>query len=272
MVELTDTHCHIQEIQGISGSPNGVQSKWAKAGITDPEPVITAAREADVTRLIAVGTTTADSELAVELAASKQQIWASIGIHPHEADGHLADQSLLDRFTNLALRPEVVAVGECGLDYFYGYSTKENQERLLRLQLELASKYKLPLIFHVREAFEDFWPIFDEFSGVRGVIHSFSATTVELDQILKRGLYIGLNGIMTFTKQQEQLAAAKAVPLDRILLETDAPFLTPAPLRGKICEPKHVRITAEFLSQLRGESFADLTASTTHNARTLFGI
>ena len=128
------------------------------------------------------------------------------------------------------------------------------------------------MIFHVREAFEDFWPIFDEFKGVRGVIHSFTATQKELDDILSRGLYVGLNGIMTFTKQDAQLAAAKAVPLDRLVLETDAPFLTPAPYRGTICEPKHVRITAEFLADLRGESLAAIADATTHNARKLFDL
>jgi TatD DNase family protein len=272
VIELTDTHCHIQEAQKVPVSANGVQSKWAKAGITDPKLLIESARAAGVTRLISVGTTTPDSELAVALAASEQQVWASIGIHPHEADGHLADDDLLRRFAALATKPKVVAVGECGLDYFYGYSSKENQHKLLRKQLDIAAAHHLALIFHVRDAFNDFWPIFDEYDGLRGVIHSFSATEKELEQVLVRGLYVGLNGIMTFTKQAEQLAAAKAVPLNRLLLETDAPFLTPSPIRGTICEPKHVRITAEFLTQLRGESLAELAAATTRNARDLFGL
>lgn len=272
MVELTDTHCHIQEATAQPLSENGVQHKWAKAGITDPRKVIAAAKEVGVTRLICVGTTTADSELAVQLAAKQASVWASIGIHPHEADTHLSDKSLLDRFKALAVDPVVVAVGECGLDYFYEHSTKTNQEKLLRLQLNIALEYDLPLIFHVREAFDDFWPIFDEYKGLRGVIHSFSATQKELEQILARGLFVGLNGIMTFTKREEQLAAAKAVPLDRLLLETDAPFLTPAPIRGTVCEPKHLRITAAFLTRLRGESLDDLAVQTTRNARTLFGL
>jgi TatD DNase family protein len=130
----------------------------------------------------------------------------------------------------------------------------------------------LPLIFHVRDAFDDFWPIFDNFKGLRGVIHSFTATPRELEQILQRDLYVGLNGIMTFTKNADQLEAAKAVPLDRLLLETDAPFLTPVPFRGKICEPKHVVITAEFLSKLRGEFIGKLGQNTTRNAQTLFNV
>ncbi len=271
-IELTDTHCHIHEAAGKAVSENGVQSKWAKAGITDPKPVIEAAKEAGVTRLICVGTTTPDSEMAIKLAASEPHIWASIGIHPHEANGHLADESLITRFEELATKPKVVAVGECGLDYFYEHSSKTNQEKLLRKQLGIAAEHNLPLIFHVRDAFDDFWPIFDTYQGLRGVIHSFTATRKELDEILARGLYVGLNGIMTFTKREAQLEAAKAVPLDHLLLETDAPFLTPAPLRGKICEPKHLRVTADFLTGLRGESLEALASATTRNAQILFGL
>jgi TatD DNase family protein len=128
----------------------------------------------------------------------------------------------------------------------------------------------LPLIFHVREAFDDFFSTYDQYKGLRGVVHSFSADTRVLDKILSRGLYIGLNGIMTFTKDQKQLEAAKAVPLNRLLLETDAPYLTPVPFRGKICEPKYVRVTAEFLSHLRGETLEELAAATTRNAAELF--
>jgi TatD DNase family protein len=130
----------------------------------------------------------------------------------------------------------------------------------------------LPLIFHIRDAFEDFWPIFDEYKGVRGVVHSFSATRTELGQILQRRLYVGLNGIMTFTKSQEQLEAAKSVPLESLLLETDAPFLTPVPDRGTVCEPKHVRITAEFLARLRGEEPGVVARASTGNAKKLFKI
>jgi TatD DNase family protein len=129
----------------------------------------------------------------------------------------------------------------------------------------------VPLIFHVRDAFDDFWPIFDSYEGIRGVIHSFSAGLPELEQIQRRGLYVGLNGIMTFTKHVKQLDAAKAIPLARLLLETDAPFLTPQPFRGSICEPRHVRVTAEFLAELRGESLSELANATTRNAQSLFG-
>ena len=143
---------------------------------------------------------------------------------------------------------------------------------MLRFQIELALQHNLPMIFHVRDAFDDFWPIFDSYRGIRGVIHNFSADEKELAQIVERGLYVGLNGIMTFTKNEDQLRAAKSVPLSQLLLETDAPFLTPAPLRGTICEPKHVSVTAEFLANLRGETLEDLAEVTTVNATNLFGL
>jgi TatD DNase family protein len=130
----------------------------------------------------------------------------------------------------------------------------------------------LPFIFHIRDAWETFWPIFDSYKGLRGVVHSFSAHEEQLEQILGRGLYVGLNGIMTFTKDAQQLAAAKKVPLDKLLLETDAPFLTPKPYRGQRCEPKHVRNVAEFLAELRGETLEELAAATTKNAVGLFNL
>lgn len=270
--ELTDTHCHIHEaIEHFTGKSE-TRDRWQKdKKIGSPDEIIADAKKDGVTRLICVGTTLADSELAVEFVADRDGCWASIGIHPHEANQH-EEKAQQDAFAALAGKPKVVAVGECGLDYFYSHSPKESQVKLLEFQMEVALKSNLPMIFHVREAFEDFWPIFDAHPGIKGVIHSFSATTKELDQILNRGLYVGLNGIMTFTKNAEQLAAAKAVPLDRLVIETDAPFLTPVPFRGTICEPKHVRVTAQFLADLRGETFDVFANSTTQNAQLLFGV
>ncbi len=268
MISLTDTHCHIHDILGT----DDVAKKWHKSGAHDPDILVRTAKDAGVDRLICVGCTLADSRLAVDFAAKHATVWASIGMHPHEAKVYVDDVKARDDFAALARAAKVVAVGECGLDYFYAHSPKEAQEAILRFQIELALEHNLPLIFHVREAFNDFWPIFDSYKGIRGVIHSFSATQAELEQILSRGLYVGLNGIMTFTKHVKQLDAAKAVPLDRLLLETDAPFLTPQPFRSSICEPRHVRVTAEFLANLRAESLEALAAASTQNARNLFHI
>lgn len=225
-----------------------------------------------VDRLVCVGTTLEDSKAAIKFAQDRENCWATIGIHPHEAADHLKNPETFKAFAGLADEAKVVAIGEAGLDFYYNHSPKAEQIKLLRLQLELAQKHDLPLVFHVRDAFDDFWPIFDEYKSLKGVIHSFTSNKAVLKEILERGLYVGLNGIMTFTKSQDQLAAAKAVPLSKLLLETDAPFLTPTPFRGTICEPKHVRVTAEFLAKLRGESLEQITEATTQNAKTLFGL
>jgi len=267
-MQLTDTHCHIHEAAG----DDEVAARWHKAGFFTAGPLLAAARDAGVTRMLCVGCTLRDSKLAIDFAKAHDGVWVSIGIHPHETHKYAGNSAKLAEFAALAGLPKVVAVGECGLDYFYEHSGKADQQEVLHFQLELAQKHNLPLIFHVREAFEDFWPIFDQYKGLRGVVHSFTATRKELDEALSRGLYIGLNGIMTFTKQVKQLEAAKAVPLERLLLETDAPFLTPQPLRGKINEPRHVCLVAQFLAELRAEAPEVLARETTKNAQKLFGI
>lgn len=253
---LTDTHCHIH----FPDYP------------VETKTVLEAAKKAHVTRMICVGCTLLDSKLAVDMAKRHKNIWASIGLHPHEAEKYIGDFQALQVFNDLAKSKRVIAIGEAGLDYYYLHSKKEDQKKLLRFQLDIASEYKLPLIFHVRDAFDDFFGIIDEYPKITGVVHSFSAGVSELEQVLKRGLHVGLNGIMTFTTSEDQLAAARAVPLDRLVLETDAPFLTPKPYRGTICEPKHVLVTAEFLADIRGESFNDLARVTTNNAVKLFGL
>lgn len=270
-LQFTDTHCHIHEAWKSVNGADATAKLWHKAGRPDADDIIARAQQDGVTCMICVGTTLPDSKLAIEFVKDRGMCVASIGLHPHEAKNYAGNQAKLAEFAALATRPKVVAVGECGLDYFYNHSSKEQQEEILRFQLKLASKHKLPLIFHVREAFDDFWPIFDEYPGIRGVIHSFSTGTAVLENILQRGLFVGLNGIMTFTKDAKQLEAAKAVPLANLLLETDAPFLTPYPFRGSICEPRHVRVTAEFLAELRGETLESIASASTRNAQRLFG-
>lgn len=267
-MDFVDTHCHIHEIYGS----DDVAEKWHKAGITDADKIIQEATQAGVTRMIIVGCSVEDSELATEFVQKHDGMWASIGMHPHEASRYVADPAALEHFASLVTKDKVVAIGECGLDYFYTHSPKEAQIEILHEQLELAQKHHLPMIFHVREAFDDFWPVFDQYKGIQGVIHSFSATTKELDQILRRDLYVGLNGIMTFTKNPAQLAAAQQIPINKLVLETDAPFLTPTPYRGTICSPRHVRVTGEFLASLRNEDLATLAQVTTMNACRLFGL
>lgn len=247
-MQLTDTHCHIHE----SSYP------------LDSQEVIERAREAGVTRMICVGTNEKSSEEAAAFAQSHEDVYFSIGVHPHDTkDGW-------ERLEALAKTPKLVAVGEIGLDYFYTHSPREVQLTALEAQLDLALRHDLPVIFHVREAFDDFWPVFDNFKGVKGELHSFTDTPEHLEQALKRGLFIGVNGISTFTKSEAQRAMFASIPLERLLLETDAPFLTPAPFRGKVNEPAFVRQIAEFHAQVRGISLDQIAHVSTENAQTLF--
>ena len=314
-MDIVDTHCHIHEIVQ-SPLNDATHDKWAKAGksgAADADTIIAEAHAAGVTRLICVGTDVDDSTLAVEFVQSRPGAWASVGIHPHEAKRYIGERSTLRRFEALVMQPKVVAIGECGLDYFYNHSPKADQEKILRFQIELALQHDLPMIFHVREAFGDFWPIFDDYhqksqsgsSGkkaqkVRGVVHSFSATQRELDAILERDLFVGLNGIVTFTKaakvaksaeaekaekaekNKAQIEAFQSVPVDKMLIETDAPYLTPIPFRGSICESKHAATTLSFVASMQGKKLKSeqplqeltriLAAQTTKNARQLFNL
>jgi TatD DNase family protein len=261
--ELIDTHCHIH---------------FADYQL-DPDEVIAAAKQDGVTKMILVGCRLEDSRGGIDMAARHDGVWAAIGLHPHEAKEYVDDTTTLQEFRDLASKPKVVAIGEIGLDYYYGHSSRDDQIMMLRFQLSVAQEYNLPVIFHIRgskesngkDVWKDFWPIYEEFSP-RGVVHSFSATTEEMEAIVARNLLIGLNGIMTFTKDVDQLAAVKRAPLKNIVLETDAPFLTPSPFRGTICQPKHVATIATFLSDLRGEDITEFARVTTQNAKGLFNL
>jgi TatD DNase family protein len=253
-MEFIDTHCHLH---------------FDKFG-TDRGTAYQNALKAGVNRMICVGTTLADSRSAIEYAQTKDGVWAAAGVHPHGAEEFLKDKSAASQLQDLLRLPKVVAAGEIGLDFYKNYAPKLEQEKALRLQIEAALPSGLPFIFHVRDGWLDFWRIFDEYKNLRGVIHSFSSGTKQLNAALSRGLYVGLNGIMTFTKDEAQLEAARQVPLNKLLLETDAPFLTPAAFRGQVCEPKHVVAVAEFLAGLRGQSVSQLSAATTDNAVKLF--
>lgn len=268
-MEFVDTHCHIHEATQDAPAEAYVSEKWAKGGFTDPQPLIDEAVTNGVRRMICVGCSLRDSEMAVSLAQRNEHCWASVGIHPHEAKDHL-DTKTQDAFARLAKQDRVVAIGEFGLDYFYNHSEKRDQIALLEFQLDVAQKLNLPCVFHVREAYNDFWPIFDKFQGIRGVLHSYTDSLKNLEKALERGLYIGVNGISTFARESEKRVMYVTIPQRSLLLETDAPFLTPAPNRSIICQPKHVVRTAEFLAGIREESLEDLASITTQNACNLF--
>lgn len=247
---LIDSHCHIHDKQFF---PEDQQGAYQRAIETD-------------TQMIVVGTSEADSRAAVEFAGEREGVWAVVGVHPHDTKSGWGDVAKLLRENPAKL----VGIGEIGLDYFYDNSPREVQKQAFEEQLQWAVDYGLPVSFHVRDAFEDFWPILDNFSGVRGVLHSFTDTAKTMEQALERGLYVGVNGISTFTKNPEQRQMYSQVPLERMLLETDAPFLTPLPLRGKVNEPAFVRLVAEHHAGLRQCEVDEVISATTANAKALF--
>lgn len=253
-----DTHCHIHD------------SEFA----VDGARAITVAQKENVEKVICVGTDLRSSVEAVEFAKNQDGAFAAIGLHPHDAEKP-NQQPGIERLVG---KDKVVAVGECGLDYFYLNSAKESQLEALEWQFALAHAHKLPMIFHIRgskenpqDAFDDFWQVYDNFK-VPGVVHSFSAYPAQVEQILARNLYFGVNGIATFMKDDAQIEAIRSIPLENLLLETDAPFLTPEPFRGKINEPKHIPTISKFLATLKGIETGAIESQTTDNAQRLFGI
>ncbi len=253
---LVDTHAHIHDL-GFK---------------FNTKQVLAEAAAADVDQIICIGTTVKDSQAAIKFCEQYLHCHPTVGLHPHESK-HA--QGATNELSQLANTPGVVAVGECGLDYYYQNSAKSDQKAALKAQFDIAKVLDLPMVFHVRDgasdsAFNDFWKIYDSYPSIKGVVHSFTSTQTILKEVLSRGLYVALNGIMTFTKDLAQLEAAKSVPLDKLVLETDSPFLTPTPYRGKINTPANVEVVAKFLADLRGESFDDLASATTQNAMTLF--
>jgi TatD DNase family protein len=251
---LIDTHCHIHE----SDYP------------IDGDEVIAHARDAGVMEMVCIGSNTQTSREAVDFAKNRDGIYATVGVHPHFAKDGLTDfYQFFDgakKYIELETA-KIIAIGEVGLDYFYNNSSKADQIKVLEEQIDIAMKNDLPIVFHVREAY-------DNFHGIRGVLHSFTDDVSHMENGLSRGLYFGVNGIATFTKKDAQVNMFNAIPLDKVLLETDAPFLTPNPLRGKIKinEPAFVREIAEFVSSSRNISLEDLAKTTTANAKALFNL
>ncbi|MEI7818756.1 MAG: TatD family hydrolase [bacterium] len=267
-----DTHAHLHFIQK-KGEPKGS----FETGFSDIHDVLERAYQAGVTQIINIGVDPADSRVAIRMAADKTlsgdrtgvSLYATAGLHPHEA---AQGDKALDVIHDMA--EDVVAIGECGLDYFKNQASREEQIHALRGQLAIALEHNLPLVFHVRDAWDDFFSILAEYPKAKGVIHSFTGHPEHVEQAFQHPgkLYFGLNGIMTFTKDTAQLEAARAIAADRLLLETDCPFLAPLPYRGKRNEPSYVPIIAEFLATLRGVSIDDLASQTRQNALDLFGL
>ena len=244
---LIDSHCHLQDSDFYTPE--------------EQSQALLACAEKQVEKLICIGTDHEDSFKAAEFAAQNPtKLFWSYGIHPNEFDKPRKDVQF--EHNN---RP--VAIGEVGLDYHYGENDRLDQARLLEEMLDLAIREDLPLIFHVREAFDDFFAILDNFSTakIRGVVHSFSDNKKNLRKSLERDFYIGVNGLATYS-------TLPMPPIERILLETDAPFLAPVPLRGQTNQPVNVHYVAKWLSEKLGLDFDEVARITTENSETLFNL
>lgn len=252
---LVDSHCHL-EYKGL---------------IEDQAAVIARARAAGVGAFLNISTRKSEWDRVVATAAREPDIFASVGIHPHEADAHadLGRAALL----GATAHPKVIAIGETGLDYYYDKSDRDVQKRLFRMHIDVARETGLPLIIHTRDAEDDTHAILAE-EMAQGVfpalIHCFTASRDFAEKVLVLGLTISLSGIVTFKNARDLQDIAKIIPDDRLLVETDSPFLAPVPNRGKVCEPAFVADTARFVAELRAVTPQALAEQTTANFRRLF--
>jgi TatD DNase family protein len=254
-IRLIDTHMHLH-------LPQFDQDRAA---------VLARAADADVARMVEIGYDLVSSRAALELAEQHPHIYAVVGIQPHYASA--ASAAWIDEVRRLAAQPKVVAIGEIGLDYYHDRAPHEAQEQLFRTQLALARELRLPVVIHSRDAQADTVRILgDAAHGQPGVMHSFSGDWAYASACLDVGFMLSFSGPVSFPKATELHDVARRVPLDRLLTETDSPYLSPHPLRGKRNEPARVRLVAEQIAALRGIALAELAAAVWHNAATFFNL
>jgi TatD DNase family protein len=252
---LIDSHCHLNY----------------KGLVEDQAGVLERARNAGVTGMLNISTREREWNEVIGLAERERDVWASVGVHPHEADGHAHIDTA--KLVARAAHPKVVAIGETGLDYYYDHSNRDQQKTSFRAHIAASRETGLPLIVHTRDAEEDTFDIMAEEMGkgsYKAVIHCFTASQDFADKALELGCYISLSGIVTFKNAHDLQATAKTIPHDRLLIETDSPFLAPVPHRGKSCEPAFVADTSDFLSNLLEIGSNYLAQTTSDNFFTLF--
>ena len=252
---FTDSHCHLNY----------------KGLVEDQAGVLARAREAGVSAMLNIATRAAEWDDVLAVAEREPDVWASVGVHPHDADTHVdvETETLVER----ARHPRVVGIGESGLDFYYDRSDRDRQRASFHAHIGAARESRLPLIVHTRDAEADTAQILSEEmekGAYSGVIHCFTASADFAERALKLGLYISFSGIVTFKNAKGLTAVAAKVPADRLLIETDSPFLAPVPHRGRTCEPAYVADTARFLANIRGTSVEELARTTSDNFRTLF--
>jgi TatD DNase family protein len=251
-VKLIDSHCHLN-YPGL---------------VEDERGVLDRARARGVSGFLNISTRRSEWRDVVAATGRHPDVWAAIGVHPHEADAH--PDLGTDAIVKAAAHPKVVAIGKCGLDYHYDKSDRDAQRDRFRAHFAAARESDLPLVIHTRDAEEDTAAILREQAGVSGVLHCFTGTRWLAEQGLELGYHVSLSGIVTFKNARELQEVARIVPDDRLLVETDAPFLAPVPNRGKTCEPAFVADTAAFLADLRGVAPEALAEQTTANFYRLF--
>jgi len=220
--------------------------------------------------MIEVGTTVADSRKAAQLAADVDYIYAAVGIHPHEAKDASADY--LAQLEALAAQPKVVAIGEIGLDYHYDFSPRDVQQRVFSEQLAFAGRIGLPVVIHMREATQDTLAILREHPGLKGVMHCFSGSAETAEILVDMGLCVSFTGSVTFKNARKTVEAASVVPLNRLMAETDCPYLSPEPVRGRRNDPSNVRHVLQKLADIKGISFEDMCRINIENAKGLYQI
>ncbi|MBN9564559.1 MAG: TatD family hydrolase [Alphaproteobacteria bacterium] len=253
-MKLVDSHCHLS-------FPDFLE---------DQQKVIGRAREAGVMAFLNICTKLDEIEMVHSLT-TEPGVYCSVGIHPHEASMTLQTTNKLKHILEERLQtPKTIGLGETGLDYYYNHSEKDDQEQSFRIHCELAVKYHVPLIIHTRDADEDAIRILDDYPGVQGVFHCFSGSEMLAEQAISRGFYLSLSGILTFKKADELRKITEVVPLDKLLVETDAPYLAPIPHRGHRNEPAYVIETAKMLAQIKGKSLEEIATATTANFFKLF--
>lgn len=250
-----DSHCHLNY----------------KGLVEEQGAVLARARATGVETMLNISTREREWDDVIATAERAKDVWATVGIHPHEADAHPDVDTA--KLVAKAAHPRVIGIGETGLDYYYDHSDRTRQQASFRAHIAASRETGLPLIVHTRDAEEDTAAIMAEEMGkgaYPGVIHCFTASGDFADKALDLGFYISISGIVTFKNARDLQETAARLPADRLLIETDSPFLAPVPHRGRSCEPAFVADTARFLAGLRGVSVEELGAQTSRNFRTLF--
>ena len=249
---LFDTHAHLND----------------PAFDADREAVLLGLREKGVEYVMNVGCCLESSKDCIAMAEKYPFVYASVGTHPDSAQE--VNEEVLEQYRQMAQHPKVLAIGEIGLDYYYETVPRETQQKAFRMQMELARELKMPVIIHERDAHDDGMRIVKEFKDVTGVFHCYSGSAEMARQLVNMGWYIGFTGVLTFKNARKAVETAQRIPLDRIVLETDCPFMAPEPFRGKRNDSGYLYRMAEKLAEIRGISVEEVHAVTTENAKRLY--